>query len=70
MSSRRQKTNFKACVKCKLLVEPEVEVCPNCGSREFSTDWEGMIIVIDPEKSEAARLIGVKKPGRYAIKVR
>jgi DNA-directed RNA polymerase subunit E" len=68
--SKRAKLQYKACTKCKLLVEPEVEVCPNCGSRNFSTDWEGMIIVLDPEKSEIAKLIGASKSGKYAIKVR
>ncbi|MEM0020762.1 MAG: transcription elongation factor subunit Spt4 [Fervidicoccaceae archaeon] len=66
----RSKAVYKACVRCKLLVDPKVEVCPNCGSKEFSNDWEGMIIVIDPEKSAVAHIIGTRVPGRYAIKVR
>lgn len=60
---------FKACRKCKTLLEKDVEICPNCGSHEFSEEWEGMVIVFDPENSELARLLAIMKPGRYAIKV-
>lgn len=67
---KRTKVQYKACTKCKFLVEPEIEVCPNCGSKTFSTEWEGMIIVIDPEKSAIAKIIGASKAGKYAIKVR
>ncbi|MCD6563281.1 MAG: DNA-directed RNA polymerase, subunit E'' [Thermoproteales archaeon] len=61
---------FKACVKCKLLVPPNVEICPNCGSRDFSDDWEGIAIIINPEKSEIAQALNITNPGRYALKVR
>jgi len=61
---------LKACTKCKMLVDPEVEVCPNCGSRNFSEDWEGMIVIIDAEKSAVAKIMGISRPGMYAINVR
>ncbi|MEM1619498.1 MAG: transcription elongation factor subunit Spt4 [Fervidicoccaceae archaeon] len=61
---------MKACTRCKLLVEPEVEVCPNCGGKTFTTEWEGVVIVLDAERSEVARILDVKKPGRYALKIR
>lgn len=66
----RKALPFKACTKCKLLIPPKVEVCPNCGSSDFSDDWEGMVIILNPEKSDLARLLKISKPGRYAIKVR
>lgn len=52
------------------MVEPEVEVCPNCGGKTFTTEWEGVVIVLDAERSEVARILDVKKPGRYALKIR
>ena len=67
---RRRRQPFKACIKCKLLVPFNVEECPNCGSTEFSDDWEGMVIIIDPEKSLMAQKLELKKPGRYAVKLR
>jgi len=47
-----------------------VEECPNCGSREFSEEWEGMVIILDVERSQVAKRLGIEKPGRYAIKLR
>ena len=58
----------KACKKCKLFVE-EVS-CPNCKSNQFSTNWQGRIIILNKDKSVIANNIGIKKEGEYAIKVR
>ncbi|MCD6301436.1 MAG: DNA-directed RNA polymerase, subunit E'' [Staphylothermus sp.] len=60
---------FKACRKCKALVNKETNVCPVCGSSDFTDEWEGMVIILDPENSEIAKMLGITKPGRYAIKV-
>jgi len=65
-----RRSNFKACLKCKLLVNPEISICPNCGSRDFTYEWEGAVFIIDPQKSEVAKLLEIEKPGRYAIRVR
>ncbi len=66
---RRRRVYFKACVKCKLLVPLNAEVCPNCGGRDFSEDWTGMVVVFDVESSEVAKRLNITKPGRYAIKL-
>ncbi len=66
---RGRKKPFKACIKCKFLVPPDTEKCPNCGSESFSFDWSGMVIIVDAEKSEIAKMLGIKQPGRYAIKI-
>ena len=66
----RRKLPYKACTKCKMLVDDKTEVCPNCGKREFSYEWDGLIIIVKPENSEVARLMGISKEGLYAIKVR
>ncbi len=63
-----KKPKLKACRRCGALVPLNERVCPVCGSTDFSEDWEGMIIIIDPE-SELAREVGIEKPGVYAIKV-
>lgn len=67
---RRKALPLKACVNCKILVPLKVEICPSCGSRDFTEDWEGIVIILDPEKSELAKAMGKDKPGRYALKVR
>ncbi len=66
----RKKLPLKACVKCKTLVSEDVEICPNCGSTEFSDDWEGLVIIIDKDSSEIAKILDIDKAGLYAIKVR
>jgi len=59
---------FKACKKCHYLVELDADVCPNCGSREFSEYWRGLVIILDIS-SKTAQILGKNKPGRYAIEV-
>ncbi|AFK50974.1 DNA-directed RNA polymerase subunit E'' [Thermogladius calderae 1633] len=60
---------FKVCRKCKTLVDKKAEVCPVCGSKDFSEEWEGVVVVIDPAKSSISKELELTKPGRYAIKV-
>lgn len=45
-------------------------ICPNCKSSNLSSDWSGLLIVIDPEKSEIAKKLNIKAPGKYALRVR
>jgi transcription elongation factor SPT4 len=57
----------QACRRCKTLTTDST--CPNCGSTEFSNEWSGLIIIINPAKSQVAQTLGISKPGRYALKV-
>ena len=60
--------NRKACKKCKIFVEgPE---CPVCKGKKFSTNWQGRINILNSEKSDIAKQIGIKIKGEYAIKVK
>ncbi len=67
---KRRGLPLKACIKCKLLVDPKTEVCPNCGSRVFSDDWEGLVVVLNAEKSLVAKKLNLTKSGVYALRVR
>jgi DNA-directed RNA polymerase subunit E" len=58
-----------ACRKCKFILAEDEKKCPACGGSEFSEEWSGVVVVIDPS-SAMAGIIGAKLPGRYAIKVR
>lgn len=64
-----KKKSFKACLRCKSLVPKDVEVCPVCGSTEFTENWEGAIIIIKENSKLVGKLEHVKGPGRYAIRV-
>jgi DNA-directed RNA polymerase subunit E" len=69
LSTRKKGIQFKACVSCRTLVDREAQVCPNCGSKEFTDDWSGIIIAIEPESSELARTLNITGKGRYAVKL-
>ena len=56
-----------ACRKCRMLTTEKE--CPNDGSTELSNEWSGLIIIINPEKSQVAKTLSIVKPGRYALKV-
>ena len=58
----------KACKKCKLFVDRPP--CPICKGNQFSTNWQGRIIILDKNKSIIAKNIEIKEEGEYAIKVR
>jgi len=64
-----KKPRLKACRKCGALVTLDTRVCPNCGSTEFTENWEGMIIIEYPELSLLAKELNIDKPGIFAIKV-
>ncbi|MBI2499188.1 DNA-directed RNA polymerase, subunit E'' [Candidatus Woesearchaeota archaeon] len=58
----------KVCKKCKLFVTgPQ---CPICHGNEFTDNWKGKLVILDPTKSEIAKKIGINAKGEYAIKVR
>lgn len=62
----------KACRQCRRILDAEDQQkqnCPNCGGNQFTTFWRGFVVVIDPEKSEIARKIGVENPGKYALRL-
>ena len=69
MSRQQKKGVFKACKRCKALAPLNTTECSLCGSTDFSEEWSGMVVIIDPEGSQIARSLGITKPGRYAIKI-
>ncbi len=58
---------LKACRNCKAIYEGQK--CPQCDSTEFSESFKGKISVVNPEQSEIATHLGIKKKGLYAIKL-
>ncbi len=57
----------KACKSCKVLYDGSE--CPICKSSQSVSNWKGRIFIIDQNKSEIAKKIGIAVPGEYAIKV-
>ncbi|MHA1687386.1 MAG: transcription elongation factor subunit Spt4 [Candidatus Heimdallarchaeaceae archaeon] len=60
----------KACRMCHLILPKTQNICPNCKTKDLSSDYTGEVIIIDPEHSEIAAKIKISKPGRYALRVR
>ena len=58
---------LRACRNCSFI--DEADVCPRCGG-ETTKDWAGYLAVVDYEKSEIAKRMGISSNGRYALKVR
>jgi len=58
----------KACKSCHFISMGNI--CPNCKSSNLSEDWSGLVVIVNLEKSEIAKKIGAKSPGKYAIRVR
>jgi len=58
----------RACRICKKIYEGDK--CPECGSQEYSEEFKGRVMIFDPEKSEVANKLKIKKPGLYAIKTK
>ena len=59
---------MRACKNCKYIVNIE-KVCPKCNG-ELSEKFSGMIIILDPERSEIAKLAELTTVGSYAVKVK
>jgi len=57
----------KACKQCSFISEDDV--CPRCGG-QTSKEWQGYLAVLDFEKSEIAKKMGISANGKYALKVR
>jgi len=55
-----------ACSVCKRLT---VKQCPYHPEAKLLDNWKGEIIVIDSEKSELAKKLGIEKPGMYALRL-
>lgn len=58
----------KVCKECHRLVSGQV--CQVCNSTSLTSDWSGYVVIINPEKSQIAKKLGIKIAGKYALKVR
>ena len=58
----------KACRQCRKIVDNE-DQCPVCGGSQFTTFWRGFVYIIDPEKSEIAKKMGIPNNGKHALRM-
>ncbi|MDO9516705.1 MAG: transcription elongation factor subunit Spt4 [Methanosarcinaceae archaeon] len=58
----------QVCRECHRIVTGQT--CPICSSSNLSSDWSGMVVIVDAERSAIAKKMGVNIPDKYALKVR
>ncbi|OYT43215.1 MAG: DNA-directed RNA polymerase subunit E'' [Candidatus Aenigmarchaeota archaeon ex4484_56] len=58
---------MRACKICHRLTEDKE--CPVCKTKELTENWQGIVVIFNPEKSEIAKELGFLESGKYAIKV-
>jgi DNA-directed RNA polymerase subunit E" len=59
---------MRACRTCKNISDETV--CPVCKGTEFSEDYSGLLIVLDPVNSLLAEKLDTTEEGSYALKIR
>ncbi len=50
-------------------VKPKNPECPVCPGAHLSSDWQGYVVILNPERSEIAELLNIDRAGNYALKV-
>ncbi len=56
-----------ACRKCRAITTGKV--CPVCKSADLTADWSGIILIVDPNNSQIAKILNIEQKGKYALKV-
>ena len=59
--------SMKSCTSCKRISTKER--CPVCNN-PTSTNWSGLLVIVDPENSDIAKELHIELPGEYALRVR
>ena len=57
-----------ACAECNAILSDEEDQCNHCPTSPVSRDWQGLVIVLNPEMSEVGKRMGVTRAGSYALK--
>src|SRR5207249_1823147 len=57
----------KACNNCGHVTDEDK--CPLCGG-ETSKDWQGYVIIVDHQRSEIAKKMGIHVNGMFGLRVR
>jgi DNA-directed RNA polymerase subunit E" len=56
-----------ACRKCRAITSGKV--CPVCKSSDLTSDWSGILLIVQPETSQVAKTLSITQKGKYALKV-
>ncbi len=56
----------KACRTDRLIIS-QGDTCPICGQSNLTSKWSGYMVILNVEKSELAKKMGLKINGSYAL---
>jgi len=58
------------CKKCGYVIDDEeMKECPICNNNKFTTFWQGYTIIVNPEKSEVAKILNINHKGKFALRI-
>jgi len=60
---------MRACRNCRMILNEE-KTCPNCQGTDLTEKYTGEVIILDPVKSEIAKVVSVSAVGKFAVKVK
>ncbi|MCR8433116.1 MAG: DNA-binding protein [Crenarchaeota archaeon] len=65
---------YVACTKCKrillrkeLIQEGNKSKCPFCGNDKFASNYSNIVLILNPQKSQVARLLQKEEYGLFAL---
>ncbi len=58
-----------ACGACHQILKDGADMCPDHPEAPLSTDYSGLVEILQPDRSEIAKKLGITRPGKYALKV-
>ena len=59
----------KVCKSCRIVIA-HGEKCPLCGSTDLTNKWSNYTIMLNAEKSELAKKLGIKVNSTFAITIK
>jgi len=58
-----------ACSGCHTILKLGEDQCNSCPDSPVTLDWRGYVIILDGERAEVAKRLGITRSGEYALKV-
>ena len=59
----------KACKNCRMIIS-HGDRCPICDSTDLTNKWSGHVVVLNVEKSEIAKKLGLKVNSTFALNIK
>ncbi len=56
----------KVCSTCRIFVKGSE--CPICNNSNFTSNYKGVMYILDPKRSNVAKELNLNMKGKYAIR--